>query len=272
MIACMPTSDSWSSREREGETMLCPAVPIKSPMRLMSGLRSLALEVAPPYVCGCVPPPMACVCVNCAASEVGAGVAGLAARVLGSMRADASRTRASGAGSGDFAPRITCSSPVSTATCSASVRTWSSKALIRASCAIGSAGAAGTGACCAYAVNPKQEMADTITNFFIALLPYEIWWGRGPRLGIDGERGRRARRDGARNVGGDDEAKAASFQAVSDRQRSNRERVCQHRRTGRAAHGTEMVRGWRGSEVGAKMELRAKEDDREEHCQDANAG
>jgi len=32
----------------DGETVLRPAVPMKSPIRLMSGLSSLALEVAPP--------------------------------------------------------------------------------------------------------------------------------------------------------------------------------------------------------------------------------
>src|SRR5713101_9886883 len=97
MIACMPTSDSWSSREREGETMLWPAVPMKSPMRLMSGLRSLALEVAPPNVWVWA----TCGDAGAGSGEAGAAIAdGFAGSMHGSTCAAVSRMRGSDAGYG----------------------------------------------------------------------------------------------------------------------------------------------------------------------------
>src|ERR1700730_7643525 len=51
MMACRPTSLSCNCNEGDGETVLRPAVPMKSPMKLMSGLRSFALDDAPPKVC-----------------------------------------------------------------------------------------------------------------------------------------------------------------------------------------------------------------------------
>ena len=72
-------------------------------------------------------------------------------------------------------------------------------------------------------------------------------------------------------MGGDDESQASRFQAVGNGQWSDRNRVGQNGGTGRAAHGAEMVRGRREGQVGAKMELRAKEHDREEQSQDVES-
>src|SRR5882762_2397701 len=74
MMAWRPTSDSCISSEGSGETLLWPAVPMKSPIRLMSGLRSFALPDAPPKVC---------VCATCAA--VGAGDPARGARRLAEL-------------------------------------------------------------------------------------------------------------------------------------------------------------------------------------------
>jgi hypothetical protein len=71
-------------------------------------------------------------------------------------------------------------------------------------------------------------------------------------------------------VNGDEERKAARFQAVGDRQRSDGKRVRHNRGAGRIANRTEMRRR-PGSQIGAEMELRAQEDDREEQSQDANS-
>ena len=72
-------------------------------------------------------------------------------------------------------------------------------------------------------------------------------------------------------MAGDDETQAARFQAVGDGQRSDRKGVCHDRGTGRAANGAEMVRGRRGAQIGAEMELRAKKHDREEQGQDVKS-
>ena len=50
MIACTPNSDSCSCSDGEGATGLCPAVPMKSPIKLISGFNSFAFELAPPNV------------------------------------------------------------------------------------------------------------------------------------------------------------------------------------------------------------------------------
>ena len=70
-------------------------------------------------------------------------------------------------------------------------------------------------------------------------------------------------------MGGDDETKAASFQAVGDGQRPDRKTLRRNGGIGRGANGTEMVRGWRAGEVGAEMELRAQEDERQQQGEDA---
>jgi len=67
------------------------------------------------------------------------------------------------------------------------------------------------------------------------------------------------------NVVRDAETEAARFQAVGDGQRSDRKRVRHHRGARRAVNRAEMGRGSRpGGQIGAEMELGAKEDDRQE--------
>jgi len=51
MMACMPTSVSCIWSEVEGETLFRPAVPIKSPIRLMSGLSILRCRRRPRGLC-----------------------------------------------------------------------------------------------------------------------------------------------------------------------------------------------------------------------------
>ena len=134
MMACMPTSDSCSSSALPGVTVFRPAVPIKSPIMLMSGFRSFALEVAPPKVCVCA------VCAGAgAATAPGGGVttvtagSSAAGTIPGSTRDEARSSFASPEGVGVRTSRIDCSSARSSSTCSVSVRTLSSNDCIRTS-------------------------------------------------------------------------------------------------------------------------------------------
>src|ERR1700694_994744 len=89
-----------------------------------------------------------------------------------------SRMGSSERGSTDFASRIAFSSPRSKVTCSASVRTWSSRVFMRASsdaaaedCAAGTSFfGSSEGVCWAEATEEQQKRADRITILFMALL------------------------------------------------------------------------------------------------------
>jgi len=65
-------------------------------------------------------------------------------------------------------------------------------------------------------------------------------------------------------VSGNDQNETAGFQAVGDRQRRDGKNLCHDHGTGGAANGTEMGRGRRGGQIGARMKLRAKKDEREQ--------
>src|ERR1700730_4984811 len=270
MIACTPISDSCSSREREGETTLWPAVPMKSPIKLISGLRSLAFEEAPPKVC---------VWATCGGAGSGAGASGAEAgeSMPGETRAEVSRTCAWAAGSGDLASRSASSSPRSSATCSASVRTCSSSVPMRVSAAEAAADS-GAVAClcgfsCAGAATAKKTRANRIAIFVMAF-PQECKTGfriekqdllRGSSAGRGSTRGFVARYGGHRAVG-----PGTIFEPAEGRcQRDARRR----RHDGRARGSAERAKMRAGGFVGqvrTKMELRREKNDPEEQCQAAS--
>src|SRR5713226_8453952 len=195
-MACRPTSDSWSSSDRDGEIVLRPAVPMKSPIKLMSGLRSLALEVAPPKVC---------VWASCG-SGAGTGAAGEDVELgstPGSIRVEASNRRVPVVGSAGFVSRIVFNSPRSKATSSASVRTCSSRARMRTSSGAVAAAPAEGGLwfpeiedfSCGYADIERRTTSDKAENRFMALLLAKkmFIFQPGYRLNYDLARGQEAR-------------------------------------------------------------------------------
>src|SRR6266550_3396089 len=215
MMAWRPTSDSCISSERSGETLLWPAVPMKSPIRLMSGLRSFALPDAPPKVC---------VCATCAAAE-----AGEEGSIPGSGCEAARRTCGPEDGSGDFVSRSCFSSLRKSATSPARVRTCASRAFMRASSVFTAETSrliATEDASWAWATEENNSKTDRAANRFMTLLlefdgiePLLQARRRQPR---EKRRklpsGRGAGRGGARNCRGYQNNQRSDFQPVCDRQ------------------------------------------------------
>src|SRR5258708_16476659 len=140
-------------------------MPMKSPIRLMSGLRSFALPEAPPKVSVCV----ACVAAGAGGEET----------IPGSAWEEASRICGAEDCSGDFVSRRSFNSVRRSATSPASLRTCSSSALIRDSSVFEGETSRFLGteaASCARAIEERRSRTDRTAYRFMTLLLefYEI--------------------------------------------------------------------------------------------------